>query len=381
MKVIVACDSYKGSCSAVSAVRYLGEGILRADPEAVVERIPMADGGEGLVEAVLEAVPGRLETAEVKDPLGRHVKASYGILEDNTAVIEMAAASGLPLLAGGERNPLRTTTYGTGELIRRALDQGCRKILIGIGGSATNDGGAGMAQALGVRLTDGEGKELPFGGGELGRLQNIDVSGIDPRLAHTRITVACDVENPLCGEKGASAVYGPQKGATPEMVDILDKNLARFARIAGERLGKDVAKAPGAGAAGGLGAGLMLFCGGEMKSGIETMLEIADFDGKLKGTDIVITGEGRIDYQSVYGKVPVGVAKRVKKQADIPVIALVGGIGERAEETYAYGIDSVFSIMAGPADLAYAMENTGRLMTDAAERVMRLIKAVRREGR
>lgn len=380
MKVIVACDSYKGSCSAVSAARYIGEGVRRAVPEAAVETIPVADGGEGLVEAVLEAAPGRLETAKVRDPLGRFVEASYGILDDGTAVIEMAAASGLPLLAAEERNPMITTTYGTGELIRRALDRGCRKILIGIGGSATNDGGAGMAQALGVRLRDRKGKELPWGGGPLGMLQDMDVSGIDPRLAHTLITVACDVTNPLCGERGASAVYGPQKGATPEMIRILDENLARFARVAGERLGIEIGETPGAGAAGGLGAGLLLFTGAKMRSGIDTVLDIADFDGKVKEADLVITGEGRIDYQSAYGKVPVGVAKRVKRQRDIPVIALVGGIGERAEETYACGIDSVFSIVPAPVTLEYAMANTRRLMTDAAERVMRLVKALGKTG-
>lgn len=376
MKVIVACDSYKGSCSAVRAVSCIAEGIRRVYPDAAVEKIPMADGGEGLVEAVLEAMPGRLETVEAKDPLGRPVQASYGILEDGTAVIEMAAASGLPLLSGEERNPLKTTTYGTGELLRAALDKGCRKILIGIGGSATNDGGAGMAQALGARLLDEDGEELLFGGGSLERLYRIDLSGLDRRLADTRIMVACDVENPLCGERGASAVYGPQKGATPEMVSILDRNLAHFARIAGEQLGKDIAEAPGAGAAGGLGAGLMLFCGAEMRSGIETMLDIADFDRKAAGADLVITGEGRIDYQSAYGKVPTGVAQRAKKQGNIPVIAIVGSIGEGAENTYAYGIDSVFSILPGPASLEYAMENTGRLMADTAERVMRLVRTL-----
>lgn len=374
MKIVVACDSYKGSCSSVKAVQYIKKGVLRACPDAVVETIPMADGGEGLVETILEAVPGRLCTAQVTDPLGRPISAAYGVLGDGSAVIEMAAASGLPLLSRKERNPLLTTTYGTGELVRTALDQGCRKIMIGIGGSATNDGGAGMAQALGVRFLDREGRELPFGGGALGRLYDIDVSGLDPRLAEAEIVVACDVDNPLCGEKGASVVYGPQKGASPEMVRNLDRNLAHFARIAEGKTGRRVATEKGAGAAGGLGAGLMLFCGAQMKSGIDTVLDITNFDGKCQGADLVITGEGRLDYQSVHGKVPVGVAGRVKKQEDIPVIALVGSIGERAWETYAYGIGSVFSIVPGPVSLEYALENVEELMTDASERIMRLFR-------
>lgn len=377
MKVLVACDSYKGSCSAVSAVQCMAEGIRRADPRVLVDTIPMADGGEGLVDAVLGAVPGRKCTVEVKNPLGAAVQASFGILEDGTAVIEMAAASGLPLLSRRERNPLKTTTYGTGQLIRAALDQGCTGILMGIGGSATNDAGAGMAQALGVRLLDRDGMDLPFGGGALDRLSRIDFSGMDERLAHTRIIVASDVVNPLCGEKGASAVYGPQKGATPEMVQVLENNLAHFAEVARKQTGRDVASEKGAGAAGGLGAGLKLFCNAELRSGVETVLDITGFDDRVKGADAVITGEGRIDYQSVYGKVPVGVAKRAKRQGNIPVIALVGSMGERAEEVYACGIDSIFSIAPGPVTMHYAINHTERLMRDAAERVMRLLIAAR----
>lgn len=375
MKIVVACDSYKGSCSAVSAALCMEEGIRRVFPHAEVERIPMADGGEGTVEAVLAAAGGSLLEEEVGDPLGRPVRASCGVLKDGTAVIEMAAASGLTLLSPDERNPLKTTTYGTGELIRAVLDRGCRRIWIGIGGSATNDGGAGMAQALGARLLDKDGKDLPPGGGALGRLHRIDVSGLDRRLGRTQIAAACDVSNPLCGARGASAVYGPQKGATQEMVRILDENLAHFAGIVKEQLGRDIAEEKGAGAAGGLGAGLMLFCGAQMEPGIQTVLDMTDFDARAAGADLVITGEGQIDYQSAFGKVPVGVAGRAKKLGKIPVVAIVGNIGAGAEKVYSHGIDTVFSIVPGAVSLEYAMENAERLIADASERVMRLVKA------
>lgn len=377
MKVVIACDSFKGSVTAVQAVSYLEEGIRRVWPEAEVDGIPVADGGEGTVDAFLHSVPGRRICISVTGPLGEPVQAEFALLEDGTAVIEMAAASGLPLVSPKKRNPMLTTTYGTGELILAALDAGCTRMVLGLGGSATNDGGAGMAQALGVKLLDGQGQRLPPGGGALERLERMDVSEIDPRLAKIPLAVACDVTNPLCGPQGASAVFGPQKGADREMVAKLDQNLAHFARIGQACTGRDVANVPGAGAAGGLGAGLLLFTNAQMCSGITTVLDTVGFDSRVSDADLVITGEGRMDGQSVCGKTPVGVAQRVKAKGNIPVVAIVGSIGPQAERVYDYGIDAIFSTAPGPITLEEAMENSHALLASAAERVARLMQAVR----
>lgn len=377
MKILLAPDSFKGSLSAPEVATHLREGILRVLPEAEVDMLPVADGGEGTCAAIVAALGGEIMKAEVTGPNGNRVEAFFGRAGD-MAVIEMAAASGLHLAPRNDLRPTKATTYGTGELMLRALDAGCKKILLGIGGSATTDGGAGMAQALGVRLRDASGQELGPGGGELGRLAHVDVSGMDPRVAGTEWIVASDVSNPLCGENGCAAVYGPQKGCTPQDVALLDSSLRHYARVLQEQLGKDVADIPGAGAAGGLGAGLMAFCGATLKSGVDTVLNAVAFDERVAGADLVITGEGRIDYQSAFGKLPVGVARRAKAIADAPVVAVVGGIGGGAEAVYAHGIDAIISIADKPMPLEEAIENAPTLLRDTAERVMRLLRAGRK---
>ena len=373
MKIIIAPDSYKGSCSAAVVADNLEKGIRKVFPKAEIVKIPVADGGEGTVDAMVLACGGQFKKVSVTGPLGNKVNAKYGLLDKGVAVIEMAEASGLVLVPEGKRNPLVTTTYGIGELIKSALDDGCKKIIVGIGGSATNDGGLGMAQALGVTFRDKNGWELGFGGGEIEKLNLIDVSSIDPRIPETEIIVACDVSNPLCGEKGASAVYGPQKGATPEMVAKLDYNLMHFARLIKEQVGNDVTEIPGTGAAGGLGAGLIAFCGAKIRPGIETILDITNIDRHLSDATLVITGEGKIDGQTVYGKVPVGVAKRAKKY-NVPVTAIVGSIGEGAYKVYDHGVDGIISIIDKPMVLYEAMAKSGELIESAIERVMRIMK-------
>ncbi|NLZ38576.1 MAG: glycerate kinase [Firmicutes bacterium] len=376
MKIVIATDSYKGSISTVDAARAIEKGIIKVFPQAEIIKMPVADGGEGTVNALVLGTNGEFRQAEVISPIGDKILAQYGILQDNTAVIEMASASGLQLIPEEMRNPLYTTTYGTGQLIKAALDEGCKKILIGIGGSATNDGGAGMAQALGVSFTDSTGKELGFGGGELAKLARIDLTCLDPRLSQTEIIVASDVTNPLCGERGASFVYGPQKGATQESIEYLDRSLYHYATIIKEQLGKDINDIPGAGAAGGLGAGLIVFCNGVLRSGIEIILDLLNIDQHLLDADLVITGEGQIDEQTINGKVPIGVARRAKKYG-VPVLAITGSIGEKTEEIHEKGIDAMVSIINQPMELKYAMENAAALITQASERAMRLLNVGR----
>ncbi|WHH56974.1 glycerate kinase [Petroclostridium sp. X23] len=373
MKVIIAPDSFKGSNTTIAVANTIEKGIRKVFPDVEVVKIPIADGGEGTVDALVLGAGGKFMELEVVGPLGENLVAKYGILDNGTAVIEMAAASGLPLVPDDKKDPLITTTYGTGQLIKAALDEGCKNIVIGIGGSATNDGGVGMAQALGVSFKDANGNELPYGGGALDKLATIDISNMDPRIKDTEIVVACDVSNPLCGERGASAIYGPQKGATPELVKILDANLGHYANIIKEQLGKDIIDVPGTGAAGGLGAGLIVFCDAQLKSGIETVLDVVDIDQHLPTTDFVITGEGKIDAQSVYGKVPVGVGQRVKKY-NLPVLAIVGDIGDGASAVYDYGVDGIMSTVNKAMPLSEAMGRSSELLEDAAERVMRIIK-------
>lgn len=373
MHVLIAVDSFKGSLSSQHAGEAITKGIHRVFPKATTYVLPMADGGEGTVEALVRARQGRILKTEVTSPLGESIEGFLGELPDGVVILEMAAASGLPLVSPEKRNPLVTTTWGTGDLIKKAMDLGARDIILGIGGSATNDGGAGMAQALGVKLLDVEGKELKPGGGELGRLARIDLSQVDPRLKNTKITVMCDVENPLCGSQGASTVFGPQKGATPQMVQILDRNLEHYAQIIKEQLGLDLKDVPGAGAAGGLGAGLLAFTGAELKTGVETILDTVKFDQMLEQADLVITGEGRIDKQSLYGKVPMGVAKRAVKQAK-PVLAIVGSIGPGAEALYAHGLSSIVSIVNGPMTLENSMEQAYELTIEATERAFRILQ-------
>jgi len=352
MKIVVAPDSFKGSLTAVEVSDAIEQGVREIFPEAEIVKIPMADGGDGTVQCLVNATGGEILREKVTGPLGDEVRASYGILGDKkTAVIEMAEASGLTLVPEDKRNPLITTTYGTGQLIKAALDRGCRKMIIGIGGSATNDGGAGMVQALGAKLLDKDGEEVGFGGGELKKVFRIDTKYLDNRLSETKVIVASDVSNPLCGPKGASWIYGPQKGATPEIIEELDESLAHFAEIIKRDLNKDVKDIPGAGAAGGLGASLMAFLDTELKPGIEIIIEIVKLEQAIKDANLVITGEGKIDSQTIYGKAPIGVAKIAKKY-NIPVIAIAAIISDDADIVYQYGINTLIKISEPPMSLA-----------------------------
>jgi glycerate kinase len=376
-RIVVAPDSYKGSVSAVAVAQAMARGILRVFPDAEVRQVPIADGGEGTVEALVSATGGQVHETAVSGPLGDPISAPWGVLGDGkTAVIEMAAASGLPLLPAEKRNPLLATTRGTGELIRAALDAGLRRIIIGIGGSATNDGGVGMARALGARFTGADGSELREGGAALAGLQRIDLTGLDARLRETEITVACDVDNPLCGPRGASAVFGPQKGATPPMVDELDAALAHFAVCARQATGRDVADLPGAGAAGGLGAGLLWFTPAVLRPGVEIVLAAVGFPELVKDAAFVITGEGRTDFQTAFGKAPVGVAK-VAKQYAVPVFCISGGLGAGADDVLAQGVDATMSICDRPLSLDECMRDGEALIEAAAARLCRIVKAAR----
>ena len=373
MKIVVAPDSFKGSVSALEAASAIEQGLRRVFPDAVIEKIPMADGGEGTVQSLVDATGGHLQTRRVLAPLENEVDAQFGILSDGeTAVIEMASASGLTRVEPNERNPLLTTTYGTGQLIHAALEAGCRRLIIGIGGSATNDGGTGMAEALGIRLLDRNGKQIQRGGGNLRQLMSIDVTGLHPAIAETETVVACDVNNPLTGPNGASHVYGPQKGATPEMIETLDGHLAHFDEILTQTLGKSFNDIPGAGAAGGLGAGLMAFLNAELRLGVDIMIDAVNLKERVKGAAIVFTGEGQLDFQTAFGKTPVGVAK-VAKAHGIPVIAIAGGIAEGAEAVYDAGIDAMLGIAQEPMSLENAVTDAPRLIADTAEQAARLV--------
>lgn len=372
MKVIIAPDSFKGCLSAKMVALAMERGIKKAQSDIETIKIPMADGGEGTVEAILEAVGGRIIEVEVLNPLGEKISAIYGILPDNTAVIEMAAASGINLINKTELNPLITTTYGTGQLIADALTRGCRKIIIGIGGSATNDCGAGMMQALGAKLLDAQGMEIGFGGGELDKVIRIDTAFLNPNIAHAELIIASDVKNPLCGPNGASAVYGPQKGATPEMVEILDNNLSHFAKLIKNDLGKDLIEQPGAGAAGGLGAGLIGLLNAEIKSGINIVMEVAGFEEQLQDADYVITGEGATDFQSVFGKVPFGIGQAAQKH-NVPVLCVSGSLGNGFEKLYEVGITALFSIVNRPMALSDAIANGEILLEEKMYNLFRLL--------
>jgi len=372
MKIAIACDSFKESLTAVEAVEAAARGVLRAEPRCEVLKIPVADGGEGTVDALVAATNGEKIEETVTGPLSEPVRASYGILGDGqTAVIEMASASGLPLVPPDRRNPLLTTTYGTGELIKSAVERGVSRIIVGIGGSATVDGGVGMAQALGIRFLDTEGREVGRGGGELKKIARIDMSGLDERVRAVSFDVACDVDNPLLGENGAARVYAPQKGATPEMVEELEGALANLADVIERDIGVDVRNMPGAGAAGGLGAGLVAFLGAKLKSGVQLVIEAVKLRDRIADCDLLITGEGRMDGQAIFGKAPVGVA-RVARELGIPVVALVGSIGDGCEKVLAEGIGAYFSIINRPMALEEAMSNAARLLTEAAEQAVRL---------
>jgi glycerate kinase len=376
MRFVIAPDSFKGSASAREVAQAIAEGLKAALPDAVCDLVPMADGGEGTVDALVAATGGRIVSVRVTGPLGEPVDSFFGILGDGeTAVIEMAAAAGLHLVPPEKRNPMVTTTYGVGELMRAALDAGCRRLIIGIGGSATNDGGAGMAQALGVRLLDEQGNEIGFGGGALERLARLDLSDFDRRVWDAEILVACDVTNPLTGPNGASAVYGPQKGATPEMVRQLDANLRHYAAVLQRDLGVEVETVAGAGAAGGLGAGLLAFCRAQLRRGVELVIHAVRLPERVQKADLVITGEGCLDFQTGFGKVPHGVAQ-VAKRYGKSVIALVGQLGEGAERCRQWGIDACFPILSKPMSEQEAMANAIPLLRRAAEELGWLLRSV-----
>ena len=373
MKIVVAPDSFKGSVTALEAANAIEQGLRRVFPDAVIEKIPMADGGEGTVQSLVDATGGHIKTARVLAPLGNEVDAQFGILSDGkTAVIEMASASGLTLVPPDKRNPMCTTTYGTGQLIRTALEAGCRRLIIGIGGSATNDGGAGMAEALGAKFLNADGEPIERGGGGLGNLTSIDITELHPAIAETETIVACDVNNPLTGPKGASHVYGPQKGATPERVKTLDSHLTHFDKVLTRTFGQSFNNIPGAGAAGGLGAGLMAFLNAELRLGVDIMIDTVKLKERMKGASLVFTGEGQLDFQTAFGKTPVGVAK-VAKAHNIPVIAIAGGIGEGADTVYSAGIDAMLGIVQAPMSLEDAVENALQLIADTAEQAARLV--------
>ncbi len=374
MKIVVAPQAFKGSVSALDAARAIRTGILRVVPDAEVALVPVADGGDGTLETLVEGSGGAVRDAVVTGPLGKPLKSQWGAMGDGrTAVIEMARTSGLALLRPEERSPLLATTFGLGEAILHALEAGFRRFIIGIGGSATNDAGAGMAQALGVRLLDAHGSDLPYGGAALASLHRIDLSELDQRARESEFLVACDVNNPLTGPEGASAIYGPQKGATPEMVSRLDSALRHFAGVVKRDVGVDVDRIQGAGAAGGLGGGMVAFLGGELRKGVDIVLETVDLDSHLEGADLVVTGEGQMDYQTVYAKAPIGVAGRARALG-IPVIAVCGSLGEGYRDVHERGIDAAAAITPGPMTLDEASEQTADLVAAATEEALRFMR-------
>lgn len=357
MKIIIAPDSYKESLTAMEVATAIEAGFRQILPNAEYIKLPMADGGEGTVQSLVDASNGTIIQHHVTGPLGEQVPAFFGVMGDGkTAIIEMAAASGLHLVPLDKRNPMLTTSYGTGELILAALDHGVEHIIVGIGGSATNDGGIGMAQALGVQLLDSNAQPLTFGGQALAQLATIDLTTIDPRLAHIKLDVACDVDNTLCGINGASQVFGPQKGATPAMVAELDQHLAHYATVIEQQLGIKIKDMAGAGAAGGMGAALLGLFNAHLRSGIEIVIDAVNLHDIVKDADLVITGEGRIDSQTIHGKTPIGVARAAKK-FNKPVIGIAGCLSQDCGVVYDHGIDAVFSIVPAAMSLEQAFKH------------------------
>ncbi len=378
MKIVIAPDSYKESLSALAVATQIEKGFREVFPDAQYVKLPVADGGEGTVEAMVAATGGEMVNVRVTGPLGEQVDGFFGLSGDKkSAFIEMAAASGLALVCAGDRNPLITTSYGTGELIRCALDHGVKHCIIGIGGSATNDGGAGMVQALGAGLLDARGKQIGYGGGELDKLARIDISALDPRIRDCRFEVACDVTSPLTGADGATAVFGPQKGATPAMIGQLDAALKHYARIIKRDLDKDVEHIPGAGAAGGMGAGLQAFCGAELRQGIDIVTEALGLDALVRDATLVITGEGRIDSQTIHGKVPIGVA-RVAKRYDKPVIGIAGSLTADVSVVHEHGLDAVFSVIYQICTLEEALDNAAENVRMTARNIAATVKLAMR---
>lgn len=376
IKILIAPDKFKGSMTAIEAANSIALGIKKVNPGAKLVKLPLSDGGEGLVDVMVNAAGGTVIETMVTGPLGNPVKAKWGLIEDKMkAVIEMSAASGLNLVSESKRNPSITSTYGTGELIKAAMDHGCNEIIVGIGGSATNDGGAGMARALGVKFNDFNKEPLAEGGSELIKLESLDLKEIDPRLERTKILVASDVDNPLIGPRGASIVYGPQKGASAEMAKNLDRALENYASVIKREIGINVDQLPGAGAAGGLGAGLIAFLGAELQPGIELVLDALNFDRHLEGCFLLVTGEGRLDGQSLHGKSPIGAARRAKKR-NVPVLALAGSISGSRESFHREGITACFAIADGPLSLEESVARGPELLSKKAAEVMRLISRI-----
>ena len=371
-RIVIAPQAFKQSIGARAAAIAIRNGVLRAAPDAETVLIPVADGGDGTLAALIDTTGGRYFAQEVVGPLGEPVSAQWGVMGDGeTAVIEMALASGLALIPDDRRNPRTATTYGTGQLMGAALDAGYTRIIVGLGGSATNDGGAGMASALGVRFLDAAGDQLPPGGAALARLHTLDASGLHPKLADAAVIGATDVTNPLCGDTGASAIFGPQKGATPEIVAELDGCLANLAAVIRSQLSLEVSETPGAGAAGGLGAGLIAFAGCDLRSGIDMVCDALDFDRHADGADLVITGEGRADRSTAFDKAPVGIARR-SSRFGVPTLLLAGSLGDGYDALYQHGIDAIVPIAEEPATLEFSLRNGADLLERAAERAIRL---------
>ena len=374
IKVIIAPQEFKGALSALAAAEAIERGVKAASPEAETVLVPVADGGDGTLDALVDGSGGEVFRSVVTGPLGQPLEARWGVMGDGqTAVIEMALASGLALVPPQRRNPGITTTRGTGEIIVEALARGFSRIVVGLGGSATNDGGAGMASALGVSFLDAEDHTLPDGGAALARLAKVDISKLNPKLAHTSVTGATDVTNPLCGPTGATAIYGPQKGASPEMLEELEAALINYNRVLRQDLGTDVGERPGAGAAGGLGAGLMAFAGAELQSGIDMVCDVVNFDAHLQGAGLVITGEGRADRSTIFNKAPVGVARRALAHG-VPTLLLAGGLGPGHRELYQHGIAAMVCIADGPMSFHQSLSRTAQLLEGAAERALRLMR-------
>ncbi len=377
MKILIAPDSFKGSLLSPKVAEAMEEGVIRGCPGARVVKKPLADGGEGTVDCLVEAMGGRYVDAEVMDPLMRPIRAKFGVIDDErgikTAVIETAAASGLPLLQEKERNPWHASSYGTGQLIVHALDQGCRRMILGLGGSATSDGGAGILQALGIRLLDAEGKDLPPGGGALARLERIETGGRDARLDETEFTLASDVNNLLLGERGAVRVFAPQKGADPDMVEKLELNLTHYVDILEKVAAVSVRNLPGSGAAGGIASVFLSLFKGTMNHGIDLVMDTIGLNDVLPGTDLVITGEGKMDGQTLSGKAPAGVARRAGR-FQVPVIAVVGSIGDDLGGVQDIGIEAVFSIINRPMELNEAITESYDLIVQTTEQIMRVYR-------
>ncbi|RLU11328.1 glycerate kinase [Pseudomonas prosekii] len=378
MKIVIAPDSFKDSLSAQGVADAIALGLAEVWPDAQLIKCPMADGGEGTVESVLAACEGELRRTQVRGPLGISVEAAWGWLPHNhTAIIEMAEASGLQLVAPGQRDACVSSTFGTGELIRAALDAGAQRVILAIGGSATNDAGAGAMQALGVKLFDAQEQILAPGGLALAQLARIDLSDIDQRLSTVRFDIAADVNNPLCGPHGASAIFGPQKGASPTQVEQLDKALGHFADLCAQALDKDVRDEPGSGAAGGLGFAAKAFLGAQFQAGVEVVAELVGLADALEGADLLITGEGRFDAQTLRGKTPFGVA-RIARERGVPVVVLAGTLGEGYQELYEHGIDAAFALASGPMTLEQACSEAPRLLRERATDIARVWNIARK---